>query len=110
MLICRYKAVNFAKRRTPHKKGERFSQKITKKEVCVLSLGDFIKHIRMRHGMNQTQFGDLFFRNKDYVYLIENDKAVPTAQEMQLISEKLNEPLIMFIYVGFSVNKIMAVK
>lgn len=98
----------FAKRRTPYKKGEHFSWKFAKKGVKQLSLGDFLKHIRMRHGLNQSQFGDLIYRNKDYIYLIENDKTVPTAKEMKTISEKLGEPLIMFIYVGFSVNEIVS--
>lgn len=72
-----------------------------------LSLGDFLKHIRMRHGLTQSQMGDLFFRNKDYVYLIENDKAVPSAKELKTISEKLEEPIIMLVMYGLTINQIL---
>lgn len=85
---------------------ERFSQKITKNEVKVLGLGDFLKHIRTRHGLTQTQMGDIFYRNKDYVYLLENDKATPTVEELKLISEKLDEPVVMLVMYGLAVNKI----
>lgn len=72
-----------------------------------MSLGDLIRHIRVKHGLNQSQFGDLFLRNKDYVYLIENDKTVPTAKELQMMSEKLDEPLLIFIMYGVSISKIV---
>ena len=72
-----------------------------------MSLGDLIKHIRVKHGLNQSQFGDLFLRNKDYVYLIENDKKVPTAKELQMMSEKLNEPLLIFIMYGICISEIV---
>ena len=72
-----------------------------------LGLGDFLKHIRTRHGLTQAQMGDLFFRNKDYVYLVENNKTVPTAKELAVISEKLNEPLVMLITYGLSISQVL---
>ena len=82
----------------------------TKKEVKALTLGDFLKHIRLRHGLNQTQFGDLFYRTKDYVYLIENNEKVPTAKELQLISTQLGEPVIMLVMYGLVAKDLIDMK
>lgn len=75
-----------------------------------MSLGDLLRHIRVKHGLNQSQFGDIFLRNKDYVYLIENDKTVPTAKELQMISKSLDEPLLIFIMYGISVSQVIDIK
>lgn len=75
-----------------------------------MSLGDLLKHIRVKHGLNQSQFGDLFLRNKDYVYLLESDKTVPSPKELQMISKKLDEPLLMFIMYGLSVSQVIDIK
>lgn len=61
----------------------------------------------MRHGLTQAQMGDLFYRNKDYVYLIENDKTIPTSKELEIISEKLEEPIVLLIMYGLSIKEII---
>lgn len=81
-----------------------------KKGVKTLTLGDFLKHIRLRHGLNQTQFGDLFYRTKDYVYLIEDNKKIPTSKELQLISNKLGEPVIMLVMYGLVAKDLIDMK
>lgn len=75
-----------------------------------MSLGDLLRHIRVKHGLNQSQFGDLFLRNKDYVYLLESDKTLPSPKELQMMSEKLDEPLLMFIMYGLSVSQVIDIK
>lgn len=72
-----------------------------------MSLGDLLRHIRMRHGLNQSEMGDLFFRNKDYVYKIESDKMTPTFEELKIIGEKLNEPIITLVMYGLSIKQIL---
>ena len=72
-----------------------------------MGLGDFLRHIRMRHGLTQAQMGDLFYRNKDYVYLIENDKTIPTSKELEIISEKLEEPIILLVMYGLSIRELI---
>lgn len=61
----------------------------------------------MRHGLNQSEMGDLFYRNKDYVYKIESDKMTPTSEELKIISEKLNEPIIALVMYGLSIKEII---
>ena len=82
----------------------------TKKEVKELTLGDFLRHIRLRHGLNQAQFGDIFYRTKDYVYLIESNQRVPTAKELQLISNQLGEPVIMLVMYGLVAKDLIDMK
>ena len=72
-----------------------------------MSLGDLLRHIRMRHGLNQSEMGDLFYRNKDYVYKIESDKMTPTFEELKIIGEKLNEPIITLVMYGLSIKQIL---
>ena len=84
--------------------------KFAKKGVKVLTLGDFLKQIRLRHGLNQTQFGDLFYRTKDYVYLIEDNQKIPTSKELQLISTKLGEPVIMLVMYGLVAKDLIDMK
>ena len=71
----------------------------------VLELGDFLKQIRTRHGLTQAEMGNLFYRNKDYVYLIEANKAKPTVKELAIISKELNEPLVTVIMYGLSISQ-----
>lgn len=61
----------------------------------------------MRHGLNQSEMGDLFYRNKDYVYKIESDKMTPTFEELKIIGEKLNEPIITLVMYGLSIKQIL---
>jgi DNA-binding XRE family transcriptional regulator len=91
-------------------KGEQNSRKFTKKGVKVLSLGDFLRYIRMRHNLTQSEFGELIYRSKDYVYLMETDKTEPSLKELQMISKKLNEPVIMIIMYGLSVSQVINTK
>ena len=75
-----------------------------------MSLGDFLKHIRIKHGLNQSQFGDIILRNKDYVYLLENDKTKPSVKELQMIGEKLDEPLLKYIMYGITISQVLEIK
>ena len=61
----------------------------------------------MCHNLTQAEMGDLFFRNRDYVRLVENNKALPTSKELVIISEKLNEPIIKLVMYGLSINQIL---
>lgn len=73
----------------------------------MLNLGDFIRYIRMRHNLTQVEFGELFYRSKDYVYLLETNKAVPKNEELKLISKKLNEPVVMYVMYGLRVEELI---
>ena len=75
-----------------------------------MSLGEFLKHIRMLHGLNQTELGNMCFRTKDYIYLIENGKAKPTSEELYLISEKLEEPILKLITYGMVAEQLLDLK
>ena len=73
----------------------------------MLNLGDFIRYIRMRHNLTQLEFGELFYRSKDYVYLLENNKTVPKIEELKLISKRLNEPIVMLVMYGLSIQEVI---
>lgn len=72
-----------------------------------MSLGEFLKIIRKNHFLNQTQMGDLILRNKDYVYMLENNQRVPTQEELDIISKKLNEPIVMLIMYGMAIDNLI---
>lgn len=73
----------------------------------MLNLGEFLKFIRTRHSLTQSEMGDIFLRNKDYVYMIENNKVVPKTEELELISKKLNEPIVMLVMYGLCIKDII---
>lgn len=64
----------------------------------------------MKHRLTQSEFGDIIYRSKDYVYLIESDKTSPSLKELQMLSKKLNEPVIMIIMYGLSVKQVLDIK
>lgn len=74
----------------------------------MLSLGEFLKIIRKNHFLNQTQMGDLILRNKDYVYMLENNQRVPTKEELDIISKKLNEPIVTLIMYGMAIESLIS--
>ena len=61
----------------------------------------------MRHNLTQVEFGELFYRSKDYVYLLESNKTVPNIEELELISKKLNEPVVMLVMYGLCIKDII---
>ena len=73
----------------------------------MLTLGDFLRLIRTRHNLTQSEMGDIFLRNKDYVYMLENNKAVPKKEELELISKELNEPVVMLIMYGLCIQDVI---
>ena len=86
---------------------EQFSLKMTKKEVKILSLGDFLRQIRMSHNLTQEEMGNLFYRNKDYIYKVESGKIVPTMKELEIISKKLKEPVVLLVMYGISIQQLL---
>ena len=75
-----------------------------------MSLGDFLRQIRMRHNMTQSEFGDICYRNKDMVSRCENDKEQPTIQELTQLAKKLREPVLLLVTYGVAVNDILETK
>lgn len=75
-----------------------------------MSLGDFLKHIRMRHGMTQAEFGDICFRNKDMVSRWENDKEKPTLKELTQLAMQLSEPVLLLVTYGVALNDVLETK
>ena len=73
----------------------------------MLDLGSFLRLIRTRHNLTQSEMGDIFLRNKDYVYMIENNKVVPKIEELELISKKLDEPVVMLVMYGLCIKDII---
>ena len=73
----------------------------------MLSLGDFLRQIRMSHNLTQEEMGNLFYRNKDYIYKIENNKIVPNFKELEIISKKLKEPIVLLVMYGMSIQQLL---
>ena len=72
-----------------------------------MSLGDFLKYIRMRHGMTQAEFGDICFRNKDMISRWENDKEKPTLKELTQLAMQLSEPVLLLVTYGVALNDVL---
>ena len=72
-----------------------------------MSLGEFLKYLRMRHNMTQSEFGDICFRNKDYVSMWENDKTKPSLKELTVLANKLNEPVLLLVTYGVAFNEVI---
>lgn len=72
-----------------------------------MSLGEFLKYLRMRHNMTQAEFGDICFRNKDYVSMWENDKTKPSLKELTVLANKLNEPVLLLVTYGVAFNEVI---
>lgn len=67
-----------------------------------MTIGELIKTIREKHGLNQTDFANLCYRNRDWVYLVENNSHKTSVEKKDLfyLAESLDEPLLKTIAVG----------
>lgn len=75
-----------------------------------MNLGDFIKYVRMRHNLTQSEMGDICMRSKDWIYLVENGKLNPSNEDLVILGNKLDEPLLLFISYGITINSLFALK
>jgi transcriptional regulator with XRE-family HTH domain len=75
--------------------------------VKYMGIGDLIKHIRTSHGLNQTELGDLMYRNRDFVYLVENGRATPNVKDLVELSKALSEPLLLYVAYGITLNDVL---
>ena len=75
-----------------------------------MNLGDFIKSVRMRHNLTQSEMGDICMRSKDWIYLVENGKLNPSNEDLVILGNKLEEPLLLFISYGITINSLFALK
>lgn len=75
-----------------------------------MNLGDFIKCVRMRHNLTQSEMGDICMRSKDWIYLVENGKLNPLNEDLVILGNKLDEPLLLFISYGITINSLFALK
>lgn len=57
--------------------------------------------------MTQAEFGDICFRNKDYVSMWENDKTKPSLKELTVLANKLNEPVLLLVTYGVAFNEVI---
>ena len=67
-----------------------------------MTIGELIKTIREKHEMNQTDFAKICMRTRDWLYLIETDshRTSITKQDLILLADELEEPLLKTIAVG----------
>lgn len=75
-----------------------------------MNLGDFIKYVRMRHNLTQNEMGDICMRSKDWIYLVENGKLNPSNEDLVILGNKLDEPLLLFVSYGITINSLFALK
>ena len=75
-----------------------------------MNLGDFIKCVRMRHNLTQSEMGDICMRSKDWIYLVENGKLNPSNEDLVILGNKLDEPLLLLISYGITINSLFALK
>ena len=67
-----------------------------------MTIGRLIKNIREEHKMSQTDFAELCMRTRDWLYLVETDshRTSITKQDLILLADELQEPLLKTIAVG----------
>lgn len=67
-----------------------------------MTVGELLKLIREKHKISQTEFANMCMRSKDWVYLIETNstRTRVTKQDLILLSENLNEPLLKTLAIG----------
>ena len=67
-----------------------------------MTIGELIKTVRESHEMNQTDFANLCMRTRDWLYLIEtnSNRTKITKQDLIMLAEKLDEPLLKTIAIG----------
>lgn len=80
------------------------------KVVKNMGVGELIKHIRVLHGLNQTELGDLMYRNRDFVYMVENGRTSPTVKDLIELSKALNEPILLYVAYGITFNDMLDTK
>ncbi len=75
-----------------------------------MTIGKIIKIIREEHEMNQTDFANICMRTRDWLYLIEtnSNKTKITKQDLILLSEELNEPILKTIAVGMTYEELQS--
>lgn len=73
-----------------------------------MTLGEMLKTIREQHKMSQTEFAEICMRTRDWQYLIETDsnRTKVTKQDLIMLSEGLNEPLLKTIAVGMTYEEL----
>lgn len=73
-----------------------------------MTLGELIKTIREQHKMNQTEFANLCMRTRDWLYLIEtnSNRTKVSKQDLIMLSEGLNEPLLKTLAVGMTYEEL----
>ena len=73
-----------------------------------MTIGELIKDIRTSHEMNQTEFANLCMRTRDWLYLIEtnSNRTKVTKQDLIMLSDGLDEPLLKTIAVGMTYEEL----
>ena len=73
-----------------------------------MTVGELIKTIREEHKMNQTDFANLCMRTRDWLYLIEtnSNRTKITKQDLIMLSDGLDEPLLKTIAVGMTYEEL----
>lgn len=76
-----------------------------------MTLGELIKTIREQHKMNQTEFANLCMRTRDWLYLIEtnSNRTKVSKQDLIMLSEGLDEPLLKTLAVGMTYEELHGV-
>lgn len=73
-----------------------------------MTIGELIKSVREQHKMNQTDFAEICMRTRDWLYLIESNsnRTSISKQDLVMLSEGLNEPLLKTIAVGMTYEEL----
>jgi DNA-binding XRE family transcriptional regulator len=74
-----------------------------------MNIGEFLKFIRNRHSLTQSDIGNICLRSKDWVYMVENGKLEPTNEDLALISKELQEPLLLLITYGKTIQQLFKI-
>ena len=76
-----------------------------------MTIGELIKTVREQHGMNQTDFANICMRTRDWLYLVETNshRTKITKQDLVLLAESLDEPLLKTIAIGIHYEEFSSV-